>query len=126
MELTTAEDVGRLGPPRRQPGSQRPLHVLHVVESLGSGVAATLEDYLHSTPEHRPSVLACRREGFQIGDHLERLAAQVVPLPSGRLAPLWAVRHWIGEPRPDVVHAPSPSSRWVTARRAAPYRGIAL
>jgi glycosyltransferase involved in cell wall biosynthesis len=88
-------------------GSIRQRSILHVVESLGSGVATALEDYLRSTPEHVHTVLAWRRQGAQTGDQLARLAADVLPLPSGRLAQLRAVRRWVAALRPDVVHAHS-------------------
>jgi glycosyltransferase involved in cell wall biosynthesis len=78
-----------------------------VVESLGSGVATALEDYLRSTPEHVHTVLAWRRHEAQTGDQLARLAAEVLPLPSGRLAQLRAVRRWVDALRPDIVHAHS-------------------
>jgi glycosyltransferase involved in cell wall biosynthesis len=104
VELTAS---GGLRTPDLRPVPGGSLSVLHVVESLGSGVAATLEDYLRSTPEHRHLVLAWRREGAQIGDELERLATRVIPLPHGRLAQLRAVRHWVRELRPDVIHAHS-------------------
>lgn len=77
------------------------------MESLGSGVATALEDYLQSTPEHVHTVLAWRRHGAQTGDQLARLAADVLPLPSGRLAQLLAVRRWVATLRPDIVHAHS-------------------
>jgi glycosyltransferase involved in cell wall biosynthesis len=89
----------------RRPASR--LHVLHVVEALGSGIATALEDYLLSTPDHTHSVLAYRRPLAQTGDNLERLAARLLPLPEGRLAQARAVRRWIRELRPDLVHAHS-------------------
>jgi glycosyltransferase involved in cell wall biosynthesis len=85
----------------------RRLTILHVVESLGSGVATALEDYLRSTPGHVHVVLAWRRPGAQTGDELARLAADVLPLPPGRLAQLRAVRRRVEELRPDIVHAHS-------------------
>jgi glycosyltransferase involved in cell wall biosynthesis len=81
--------------------------ILHVVESLGSGVTTALEDYLRSTPDFVHVVLGWRRPGAQTGDELGRLAAAVLPLPAGRLAQLRAVRRRIEELRPDVVHAHS-------------------
>jgi glycosyltransferase involved in cell wall biosynthesis len=83
------------------------LHVLHVVEALGSGIATALEDYLLSTPDHTHSVLAYRRPSAQTGDELERLATRLLPLPEGRLAQVRTVRRWIRELRPDLVHAHS-------------------
>jgi glycosyltransferase involved in cell wall biosynthesis len=81
--------------------------ILHVVESLGSGVTTALEDYLRSTPEYVHVVLGWRRHGAQTGDELDRLAVGVLPLPPGRLAQLRAVRRWVDKLRPDVVHAHS-------------------
>lgn len=83
------------------------LHVLHVVEALGSGIATALEDYVRSTPQHTHTVLAYRRPWAQTGDQLERLAARVLALPEGRLAQIRAVRHWVRALDPDVVHAHS-------------------
>jgi glycosyltransferase involved in cell wall biosynthesis len=85
----------------------RPLTILHVVESLGSGVATALESYLQSTPGHVHVVLGWRRKGAQTGDEVDRLAADALSLPSGRLAQLRAVRRWVKRVRPDVVHAHS-------------------
>jgi glycosyltransferase involved in cell wall biosynthesis len=83
------------------------LHILHVVEALGSGIATALEDYVRSTPQHTHTVLAYRRPSAQTGDQLERVAARVLPLPEGRLAQIRAVRHWVRTLDPDVVHAHS-------------------
>jgi glycosyltransferase involved in cell wall biosynthesis len=83
------------------------LHVLHVVEALGSGIATALEDYVTSTPQHTHTVLAYRRPWAQTGDQLERLATQVLPLPEGRLAQIRTVRRRVRELRPDLVHAHS-------------------
>jgi glycosyltransferase involved in cell wall biosynthesis len=83
------------------------LRVLHVVEALGSGIATALEDYLRSTPEHHHTVLGYRRPEAQTGDELARLAARLLLLPEGRLAQIRAVRRWVRELEPDVVHAHS-------------------
>jgi glycosyltransferase involved in cell wall biosynthesis len=83
------------------------LHVLHVVEALGSGIATALEDYVRSTPDCHHTVLAYRRPSAQTGDELERLALRVLPLPEGRLAQVRTVRHWMRTLRPDLVHAHS-------------------
>jgi glycosyltransferase involved in cell wall biosynthesis len=83
------------------------LHVLHVVEALGSGIATALEDYLRSTPEHTHTVLGYRRASAQTGDELERLATRLLPLPEGRLAQIRAVRRWVRELRPDLIHTHS-------------------
>ena len=96
----------RLPAARSGPGSSG-LHVLHVVEALGSGIATALEDYVRSTPQHTHTVVAYRRPSAQTGDQLERLAARVLPLPEGRLAQIRAVRRWTRVLDPDVVHAHS-------------------
>jgi len=83
------------------------LRVLHVVEALGSGIATALEDYIRSTPGHAHTVLGYRRPGAQTGDGLEHLATRVLLLPEGRLAQIRTVRRWVGELRPDVIHAHS-------------------
>lgn len=88
-------------------GPSARLHVLHVVEALGSGIATALEDYLRSTPDHLHSVIAYRRPSAQTGDELERLATRLVPLPEGRLAQVRTIRRWIRELRPDLIHAHS-------------------
>jgi glycosyltransferase involved in cell wall biosynthesis len=85
----------------------RRLTILHVVESLGSGVTTALEDYLRSAPDHVHVVLGWRRSEAQTGDKLAQLATDVIPLPPGRIAQLWAVRRWVKELRPDIVHAHS-------------------
>ena len=89
---------------RRAPAG---LHILHVVEALGSGIATALEDYLRSTPQHTHTVLAYRRPLAQTEDELERLAASVIALPEGRLAQVRTVRRWVRELRPDIIHAHS-------------------
>jgi glycosyltransferase involved in cell wall biosynthesis len=78
-----------------------------VVEALGSGIATALEDYVRSTPDHHHTVLAYRRRSAQTGDQLERLVLRLLPLPEGRLAQIRAVRHWVRQLRPDLVHAHS-------------------
>jgi glycosyltransferase involved in cell wall biosynthesis len=83
------------------------LHILHVVEALGSGIASALEDYLRSTPDHTHTVLAYRRPQAQTGDELERLATSLVLLPEGRLAQVRTLRRLVRELRPDIVHAHS-------------------
>src|SRR5512132_42962 len=90
-----------------QEQSGRPLQILHVVESLGSGVATALEGYIRNTPGHVHTVLAWRRDGAHTGDALDRLAAAMLALPPGRLAQLSAVRRHVARLRPDVIHAHS-------------------
>lgn len=82
------------------------LHVLHVVESLSSGVATAIEDYLRSTPGCRHTVLAWRRGEAQTGDRLDELAS-VLAMPPGRVAQARFVHRQIERLRPDIVHAHS-------------------
>jgi glycosyltransferase involved in cell wall biosynthesis len=81
--------------------------VLHVVESLGGGVATALEDYIRSSAGCIHTVLAWRRHGAQTGDSLDRLVTRVIPLPHGRLAQILAVRRWVKKLNPDIIHAHS-------------------
>jgi glycosyltransferase involved in cell wall biosynthesis len=107
--------------PAEPPGpssSGRPV-VLHVVESLGSGVTTAIEEYLRSTPGYGHVVLGWRRPEAQTGDDLGRLAAEVLALPKGRVAQLMEVRRQISRLRPDIVHAHS-SFAGVYVRLGAP------
>jgi glycosyltransferase involved in cell wall biosynthesis len=108
--LSSAVDDGaRMLPiePSAQERSGRPLQILHVVESLGSGVATALEGYIRNTPGHVHTVLAWRRDGAHTGDALDQLAATMLTLPPGRLAQLRTVRRHVARLRPDVIHAHS-------------------
>lgn len=108
--LSSAVDDGACTLPidaSAQEQSGRPLQILHVVESLGSGVATALEGYIRNTPGHVHTVLAWRRDGAQTGDALDRLAAALLILPPGRLAQLRSVRRHVARLRPDVIHAHS-------------------
>jgi glycosyltransferase involved in cell wall biosynthesis len=102
-----------------------PLYVLHVVESLSSGVATSLEEYLRSTPGCRHTVLAWRRGEAQTGDRLDELAGEVLSLPPGRLAQIRSVRRHIKRLRPDIVHAHSSyAGLYVRAFTARPARSL--
>jgi glycosyltransferase involved in cell wall biosynthesis len=93
-----------------RPQSDEPapgLRVLHVAEALSSGIATALEDYIRSTPGHAHTVLGYRRPEAQTGDGLERLATRLLLLPKDRMAQIRAVRRWVRELRPDVIHAHS-------------------
>jgi glycosyltransferase involved in cell wall biosynthesis len=103
----------------RGPSSSPPV-VLHVVESLGSGVTTALEDYLRSMPGYVHIVLGWRRPEAQTGDDLGVLAAEVLELPKGRIAQLLAIRRQIRRLRPDIVHAHS-SYAGVYVRLGAPW-----
>jgi glycosyltransferase involved in cell wall biosynthesis len=76
------------------------------VEAYGGGVAAVLTDYVASLPDVEHVVLAYRRPGSQIGNGLHG-RADLVDLPSGKLAQLMAVRRTVKRLRPDVIHAHS-------------------
>jgi glycosyltransferase involved in cell wall biosynthesis len=103
-----AADLRFLAVDRPQPNeSARGLRVLHVAEALSSGIATALEDYIRSTPCHAHTVLGYRRPEAQTGDGLERLATRLLLLPEGRLAQIRAVRRWVRELQPDVIHAHS-------------------
>jgi glycosyltransferase involved in cell wall biosynthesis len=108
--------------PPRQPTIRRtkPL-VLHVVEAYGGGVAAVLTDYVASLPDVEHVVLAYRRPGSQIGNGLHG-RADLIDLPSGKLAQLMAVRRTVKRLRPDVIHAHS-SYAGGYVRAACPRRG---
>ena len=86
-------------------GRTKPL-VLHVVEAYGGGVAAVLTDYVASLPDVEHVVLAYRRPGSQIGNGLHG-RAELIDLPSGKLAQLLAVQRTVRRLRPDVIHAHS-------------------
>jgi glycosyltransferase involved in cell wall biosynthesis len=104
--------------------SDRP-HVLHVVESLSSGVATAIEDYLRSTPGCRHTVLAWRRGEAQTGDRLDVLASELLPMPPGRAAQARSVRRHIKRLRPDIVHAHSSyAGLYVRAFTSQPARSL--
>jgi glycosyltransferase involved in cell wall biosynthesis len=98
---------GRLAGVSRRPDGNPSPHVLHVVESLASGVATAIEDYVRSTPSCTHSVLGWRRSEAQTGDNLDVVADQMFLLPRGRVAQVRAVRRHIRLLRPDIVHAHS-------------------
>ena len=81
--------------------------VLHVVESLSSGVATAIEAYVENRPEGTEHVVyGYRRPGVQVGDGLSE-HARVVELPEGRAGQLSTVRQGLRSERPDVVHVHS-------------------
>jgi glycosyltransferase involved in cell wall biosynthesis len=80
--------------------------VLHVVEAYGGGVAAVLTDYVNSLPEVTHVILAYRRPGVQIGNGLHG-RAEIIDLPTGKLAQIRAVRDTVERLRPDIIHAHS-------------------
>jgi glycosyltransferase involved in cell wall biosynthesis len=92
----------------------RRLRVLHVVESLGAGVATAVEDYVRSTPEHEHLLLGLRRRSAQTGDDLDLVVSRSYSLPAGMVAQLVAVRRQVRWLRPDVVHAHSSTAGAVT------------
>src|SRR6266487_2627285 len=101
-----------LARPAREPvqasgdAGRRP-HVVHVVESLSSGVATALEDYVRRTPGCTHTVLAWRRSEAQTGDRLDELASDVRLIPRVLLAQARFVRPHVKRLHPDVVHAHS-------------------
>src|SRR6266699_2406376 len=119
-----------LARPAREPvqashdADRRP-HILHVVESLSSGVATALEDYVRSTPGCTHTVLAWRRGEAQTGDRLDELASEVLPMPPGRMAQVRFVRRHLRRLHPDVVHAHSSyAGLYVRAFTTQPSRSL--
>jgi len=100
-------------------------HIVHVVESLSSGVATALEDYVRSTPGCTHTVLAWRRGEAQTGDRLDELASEVLPMPPGRMAQVRFVRRHLRRLHPDVVHAHSSyAGLYVRAFTTQPSRSL--
>jgi glycosyltransferase involved in cell wall biosynthesis len=97
--------MSAIRPRRRSLERTRPL-VLHVVEAYGGGVAAVLNDYVASLPDVDHVVLAYRRPGSQIGNGLHG-HAELIDLPSGKLAQIRATQQAVRQLRPDVIHAHS-------------------
>src|SRR5919201_527414 len=118
--------VGLLGSKRHRPLTSRDRpHILHVVESLSSGVATAIEDYLRSTPGCTHTVLAWRRGEAQTGDRLEELASEMLTMPPGRVAQARSVRRHVKRLRPDVVHAHSSyAGLYVRAFTSQPARSL--
>ena len=81
--------------------------VLHVVESLSSGVATALEAYVENRPADTEHVVyGYRRPGVQVGDGIDA-SARVVELPDGRREQLQVVSQALRTEKPDVVHVHS-------------------
>lgn len=81
--------------------------VLHIVESLSSGVATALEAYVENRPAHTEHVVyGFRRPGVQVGDGIDA-SARVVELPAGRVQQMRTVASGIRKERPHIVHVHS-------------------
>ena len=88
------------------PSARHDVRVLHVVESLGAGVASVVTDYATRLPSFEHHVLGCPRAGSELEDDLERVA-RVWPLPAGRAAAIRRIRAVVRDVRPHIVHAHS-------------------
>lgn len=82
------------------------MRVLHVVESLLSGVAVALEDYIRNTSEIEHVVLGYRRPGSQKADSLDELA-EVIPMETSHGRRLRQVRSVANLVQPTLIHAHS-------------------
>lgn len=80
--------------------------VLHVVESLESGTASAVEDYINNTPEIEHVILGSGRTSTFETTRLARIA-EVIPLVGGHLARVRQIRSVVAAVRPSVVHAHS-------------------
>lgn len=79
------------------------MKVLHVVESLGSGVATALESYVRNTPDLCHVVCGYHRPGADTGASLDGVA-RFIPLPRHRAAQAVSARWAIRRERPAIVH----------------------
>jgi glycosyltransferase involved in cell wall biosynthesis len=82
------------------------MKVLHVVESLASGVAIAVEDYILNTPEIEHFVLGWRRQGSRTEDMLDQLAT-VVPMVTGHRQRMRQVSSVANSIQPSLIHAHS-------------------
>ena len=87
--------------------SGRPLRILHVVVSAGSGVVAVVEDHIANTPDFDHHALVALDDTCSIGRNLEHLASSVVELPGGVVSRAPAIRAAVEDLDPDVIHAHS-------------------
>jgi len=87
--------------------SERSIHVLHVIESLGGGVTSAVRDYLRSTPHIRHTVVARRRLQDDTGENFLGLADAVIQAPGPLPNAVHVVGQTFNELRPEVVHAHS-------------------
>lgn len=81
--------------------------VLHVIESLGGGVAAVVEDYVAHAPAFTHHVIAARRPGHDIADSIERMASTYVIMEAGHAGRVRQVRRLIRQLKPSIVHGHS-------------------
>ena len=86
--------------------SDRPI-VLHVVESLGGGVASAVEDYIRATPGFEHRMLARFRPDAHSLATLQSLSDGIIPMREGHLRRIRDVRRAWRDVRPSVVHAHS-------------------
>lgn len=117
--------IGRRGRFPQPVGNGEP-SVLHVVESLSSGVATALEDYVRSTPEYRHVILSHRRQEAQTGDALDQLASASLALPGGHLARMRAIRRQLRWLSPSIVHAHSSLAGLYTRLGAGSWRRLVV
>lgn len=83
------------------------MKVLHVVESLASGVAIAVEDYILNTPEIEHFVLGFRRQGSQTSDALDQLVGEVIPMVAGHRRRIQQVLSVATSIQPTLIHAHS-------------------
>jgi glycosyltransferase involved in cell wall biosynthesis len=81
--------------------------VLHVIEALGGGVAAVVEDYVAHAPGLTHHVIAARRPGHDIADSIERMASTYVIMEDGHAGRVRQVRRLIRRLKPEIVHGHS-------------------
>lgn len=84
------------------------MRILHVVESLGGGVATGLQSFIHHFPKGLHGVCAFRRPGHDIGDTVEADASRFFMMsPGPRRLQVREVNEAVKMFQPDVVHAHS-------------------
>ncbi len=85
--------------------AERPIRVLHVVESFSAGVATAIEGYIdHSrSDELEHVVVGYRRPAIQIGDQVAT-KARFLAMPDGKLGQLRFASKAIRDEEPDVIH----------------------
>jgi len=81
--------------------------VLHVVMNAGGGLAAAIEDYMVSTPDHEHHLLAEWDSSCPVDGDLARLATSVTELPRRYVARIRSMRSTVERLSPDVIHVHS-------------------
>lgn len=85
----------------------RPLVILHVTESYGGGVAASIDQYVRRLPEHEHHLLAHVRAGdFSDGGEMARFAGAATMTPRFRSARK-EILAAVAKIRPDILHVHS-------------------